>query len=818
VSVALAFALPAEVLAAIAQATAELAPPERIYQTLRVQTERLLETDAFYLALWDDERRLIHFVAHHDNGELLPATETPLGDGPTSWVIRHRRPYVLRSEHDPVQHAGRTFGGEQRSGSALHVPLLVGDRLVGVISAQAYRRDAYGAESLRLLEAVAAHGAIALEVGRVAREADATRGEARATLASSRELEATLRRRMEQLDAMGRVAHVLASVDDAQRTMQFVAAQGMQVFGATRSGILLFEPGTERIECPVSVGLSSHYLTAVTERFDDIPAAPAIRRGEALFLEDAPSAPDSPVAREARAEGFRTLAALPLVYSGETIGLLAFMHDEPHPWSRDERRIAAAFADQAALAIGKSRLLERVTQVKGEWQAVFDAAPSGLAVLDPAGRIERANRWIADLAGVPVTALPGLELRVVAAEWPAGDADPLVRARALGTAVTALLPGRGERLLVLTVAPREDGRAVAALDDVTEVVRTEARYRVLFRAAPVAIVTLDREGRFQSVNDAARGLLGGAQLPPSLGAAVVPAERAYVEGHLAASFRGERRDFIFHVPRADGGMREAQGAAVPVEERGGVGTVMLLARDVTDEMQLRERVSHAEKMAALGLLVSGVAHELNNPLAGIAALSQALIQDGSGDAGTDRVLQSIRAEAERAARIVQDLLVFARQRPLVRRDTDLNGVVRAALERPGVDPTRWRLDLGEGLPPVSADPDQLLQVVLNLVTNAEQAMSGEDRPAGVIRTWADERTVSCEVLDRGRGLAPDVVARIFEPFFTTKGVGEGTGLGLSISHGIIRAHGGEIHARNRPDGGARFWFELPRGPTAAPRS
>ncbi|HSC58153.1 MAG TPA: GAF domain-containing protein [Gemmatimonadales bacterium] len=795
--------LPVEVLAAIARATAELAPPERVYDTLRVQTERLLETDAFYLALWDETRQLIHFVAHHDGGVRLAPSETPLGNGPTSWVIRNRRSYRLHEGSDPVHEAANTFGDDRRSGSALHVPLLVGDRLVGVISAQAYRAGAYTADSQRLLEALAAHGAIALEVGRIARR--------------TQELDHEVRRRLDQLDAVGQVAHLLATVDDAQRTMEAAAREGMKVFDATRCGLLLIDRATGRIEAPVSVGLSSRYLDAVAERFHQIPVAPVIMAGEAVFFEDMPSAPDSPVVKEAYAEGFRTLAVLPLVYLGETIGLLAYMHDAPHAWSPAERRVAATFADQAALAIGKSRLLDRVTQAKSEWQAVFDAAPSGLAVLDKNGRIQRANRWIADLAGVGVTELPGLELRVVTSEWPAGGSDPLERARSTGAPVTALLPGRRGRLLVLTVAPQEDGRAVAALDDVTEVVRTEARYRALFRAAPVAIVTLDREGRFQSVNDAATGLFGAEPAPRRLVDAVVPAERDHVQTVLAASFRGERRDFIFHVPQAGGGVREAQGVAVPVEERGGVATVLVLARDVTDEVELRERVGHSEKMAALGQLVSGVAHELNNPLAGIAALSQALLSDGSGDDGTDRVLHSIRGEAERAGRIVKDLLVFARQRPIERREVDLNAVVRSALAGPHVHPDRWRLDLAEALPPVTGDAEQLLQVVLNLVSNAEHAMAGAGEGTGTIRTWADDRWVGCEVLDPGAGIAPEVIGRIFEPFFTTKPAGQGTGLGLSISHGIIRAHRGEIRAQNRPEGGARLWFELPRGGAAAPR-
>ncbi|HEU5358056.1 MAG TPA: ATP-binding protein, partial [Gemmatimonadales bacterium] len=108
-------------------------------------------------------------------------------------------------------------------------------------------------------------------------------------------------------------------------------------------------------------------------------------------------------------------------------------------------------------------------------------------------------------------------------------------------------------------------------------------------------------------------------------------------------------------------------------------------------------------------------------------------------------------------------------------------------------------------------------VVLNLVSNAEHAMAGVDSATGIIRTWADARSVGCEVLDPGAGIPPEVIGRIFEPFFTTKPAGQGTGLGLSISHGIIRAHRGEIRAQNRPEGGARLWFELPRGGAAAPR-
>jgi two-component system NtrC family sensor kinase len=260
---------------------------------------------------------------------------------------------------------------------------------------------------------------------------------------------------------------------------------------------------------------------------------------------------------------------------------------------------------------------------------------------------------------------------------------------------------------------------------------------------------------------------------------------------------------------------------VPVEERGGRKGVLALARDVTDEVELREQLNHAEKMAALGALVSGVAHELNNPLAGIAALAQALRGEAGVPEEVGQGLETMRREAVRAARIVTDLLTFARQRRLERKATDLNALVREtfvttpALGGDGVD---WTLGLDPTLPQVSGDPDQVRQVVTNLLVNASQAMAASPRREGLVRTWWDEDWVGCEVLDSGPGIPVDSLSRVFEPFFTTKAHGHGTGLGLSISHGIVRAHGGEIRGENRPEGGACFAVQLPRDPTRISRT
>jgi len=353
--------------------------------------------------------------------------------------------------------------------------------------------------------------------------------------------------------------------------------------------------------------------------------------------------------------------------------------------------------------------------------------------------------------------------------------------------------------------------------------RSERRFRALFNRAPLAIFTLDRNGSFLATNRATFRLAGVTAPDPAARFQdfVVPADRTRVDLELERSFRGETRDFLFQFRRPGGAVRQAAAVTVPVEERGGRRAVLALARDVTDEVELRERLTHSEKMAALGALVSGTAHELNNPLAGIAAMAQALLLDRGVPADIARALDTIRGEAMRAARIVTDLLTFARLRPLARRETDLNSLVRETFSAsPGLaaDGVVWTLGLDPTLPAVPADPDQVRQVITNLLVNAAQAMSSASRREGLVRTWSTPDWVGCEVLDTGGGIAPDVLSRIFEPFFTTKAQGQGTGLGLSISHGIIRAHGGEIRGENRPEGGARFAFQLPRDPTRIPRT
>jgi two-component system NtrC family sensor kinase len=280
-------------------------------------------------------------------------------------------------------------------------------------------------------------------------------------------------------------------------------------------------------------------------------------------------------------------------------------------------------------------------------------------------------------------------------------------------------------------------------------------------------------------------------------------------------------DYLLRLRRADRTPIWVEVTARADVSPGGL-RVEALMRDVTERKRLEDQARdlyqqllQAEKLAALGQTISGVAHELNNPLATILTWAERLCQRDL-DEQTRRGLDTILSESERAAKIVRNLLMFARKRHSTRTMVDLNQVVRETLALrsydQGVSNVTIIEALAAGLPQVFADPHQVQQVLLNLVINAEQAMiSANGRGTLVLHTWhhLEREAVVLEVSDDGPGVPPDVQPRIFDPFFTTKEVGKGTGLGLTVAYAIVQEHGGRITLKSDPGGGATFSVELP---------
>jgi two-component system NtrC family sensor kinase len=242
------------------------------------------------------------------------------------------------------------------------------------------------------------------------------------------------------------------------------------------------------------------------------------------------------------------------------------------------------------------------------------------------------------------------------------------------------------------------------------------------------------------------------------------------------------------------------------------------SRQQLDELQRAQaQLIHAEKLSAVGELASGVAHEINNPLTTILGQAHLLLERSDVSEHVRRRLMIISEEASRAARIVQNLLLFSRHYPPERRPCSLADQARRVLDLKAYqlqgDGVRVELEL-EDCPPVWADENQVQQVILNLVQNAHQAMVSESERVLTLRVRLAGAAVALEVLDTGPGISADARPRLFDPFFTTKPPGEGSGLGLSVSYGIVTEHKGRLRADNRSDRrGAIFTVELPVGAT-----
>ncbi len=294
------------------------------------------------------------------------------------------------------------------------------------------------------------------------------------------------------------------------------------------------------------------------------------------------------------------------------------------------------------------------------------------------------------------------------------------------------------------------------------------------------------------------------------------------DGFIARLERdGSVTDYLIRLRRAD---RVAIWVEVTAhaELQNGELHVEALMRDVSERKRLEDQARdlyhqllQAEKLAALGQTISGVAHELNNPLATILTWAERLSQRTVDDQ-TKRGLEIILSESERSAKIVRNLLTFARKRHTTRAMVDVNQVVRDTLALRSYEQRLSNINIIEalpsGLPLVFADPHQFQQVLLNLIINAEQAMiAANGRGTLILRSWHDREgdAVVLEVNDDGPGVPEDVQPRIFDPFFTTKEVGKGTGLGLTVAYAIIQEHGGRISVKSEPGAGASFFVTLP---------
>jgi two-component system, NtrC family, sensor kinase len=525
-----------------------------------------------------------------------------------------------------------------------------------------------------------------------------------------------LNRRLSELFSLQELSYVLSGSLELDHTVAEVVRYAMRFLDAQGALLALAPEGEgagEAAHRSLQIAAAAGTLAPLAQRAvsqDDPGLVARSLTSERLELvRDAHGGPT--VLVEGLSVG--SAAAMPLRAHGALVGTLVIADPRDGAFAPEDIRLLSTVGTHAAIVIANARFFELVRRAKEQWETAFDSLSEGMAVVDEAGRVRRANRSLATLLGTPIPGVIGLDL---------------------GTAL---------------LGPS------AALSELLAAVRREDRVQPLV----VRSATL---GRMIRVN-----------------AARIPA---------------------------------------PAHDQ----MVVVLVEDVTDQQAVETQLIQSEKLAAVGQLVSGVAHELNNPLTSIAGLSEFLLEQkelGAKDRGHLRV---IHEQADRAGRIVRNLLTFARKGPAERAAVDLNDVIQRTLFLMSYDLKLKDVKILKNLavvPAVLGDRRALQQVVLNLLNNAAQAVTANppERERLIrLSTWFDDR-VRMRVADTGPGISDAALPQLFTPFFTTKEPGQGTGLGLSITYSIVEAHGGRITVERPSGGGAAFLVDLPPAPADAPR-
>ncbi|MBW2306808.1 MAG: PAS domain S-box protein [Deltaproteobacteria bacterium] len=458
---------------------------------------------------------------------------------------------------------------------------------------------------------------------------------------------------------------------------------------------------------------------------------------------------------------------------------------------------------------------------------------------DPEGLIKHFNRGCEELTGFTLEEVAGKPLwdTLIPGKWRAYVHEEIERLRegeqfiVLEFPLTTRSGKKADVIWRKALIRDEGGRNPLILGigfDIShlremhrDLLNSEERYRSLFRSIRDVLIHTDLDRRIIDANETALEELFGYTLDELRGKTTnmldaTPREELSQAMESRAPGQETRKYKQVYLKKKNGEIFLAEITPIHVKNSKGekIGYLGII-RDISEQKRMQEQLIQSEKLAALGMMVSGVAHELNNPLTGIQGYSEYLLSKKSEI--SEKVLQDVQVihqEARRAADIVRNLLTFARQQESKETLLNLNSIIRSVMELQAFHLSRGNievvLNLDEDIPSMVGDFNQLQQVLLNILNNAREAISEtKERGTIIIQSRYEWPFARIEIQDDGPGIREGIKNRIFDPFFTTKPVGKGTGLGLSIAFGIIKEHGGNIYADSEPGKGATFVIELP---------
>jgi PAS domain S-box-containing protein len=546
---------------------------------------------------------------------------------------------------------------------------------------------------------------------------------------------------------------------------------------------------------------------------------------------------DSRLKKLIKNEGIVSLVLVPLKVKDRLIGLIVGVNKKTKKMSYDNLALLSSIGQQVGIAIENAQLYQRIKQSEERYRTIFENSQLGIYITTPEGKFKTCNQALAKIDGYssPKKLIEiDLEKNVyVCPEDMKKLREKLNREGYISNYEIDYRRKDGQIITCLETAvaiKNENGEIIeyhGTIADISqrkklqeELKKSEEKYHNIFDNVPVSIFLIDADGKIADVNkyhielimknlmskeeyigkhildfDFIKGTGMGEKV-----AELLKGKNFYIrEAYLPDSYKGGPNYY------------NIQGSPIFANGRA-IGAIILLT-DVTDLKKLQMELMQSEKLSALGEMISGVAHELNNPLTSVLGYSQLFQKfDVSQDLKED--LSKIRSEAERCHRIVQSLLRFARKHKPGKVYISINEVIENSLELMAyelkVNNIKVIKELDMNLPFIMVDPYQLQQVLLNLINNAYQAMIA-DKGKGelVIKNSQSQKNVRVSVIDNGPGISQENLPKIFDPFFSTKEPGKGTGLGLNLSYGIIKEHQGEILVDSELGKGSAFSIILP---------
>lgn len=529
-------------------------------------------------------------------------------------------------------------------------------------------------------------------------------------------------------------------------------------------------------------------------------------------------------------KGKKLLSAIviPFNFRNTIIGTLSIASYKSNSFTETDLEVAKQIAPQVAIAMENARLYEKVSESEKNYQQLFDNALDLILLTEPdTGLITGANKKVFKSLNYSKDELFRMKLEDIISHKSSLSGKELLQVI------------RNEKELIFeTLYRKKDGRLLNVevsakliefngkklvqnfARDIT--VRKKAEKDLKFLAnittnSPLAIIGTDKNDLITSWNKGGE-MIFGYKAEEIIGKSyhlLVPDELKHNKNQLLqeALIKGLLEEIETEKITKNGKRIPVKVTYTVIKDEDDDNAgIAYIIRDIEKERELHRQLVQSEKLSTMGQLVSGVAHELNNPLTGVIGFSELLIMEAEGNLKND--LKRIHSEANRAKRIVQNLLSFARMHKPEKKKIDLNSIIHNVIELKSyemkVDNIDIKCDLDQTLPITLGDSHQLQQVFLNIINNAHQAMVFCNRGGCLkIKTYRKESTLFIEFRDNGPGIANENMIKVFDPFFTTKEVGKGTGLGLSLSYGIIKDHGGYIQVWSKEGEGATFTIELP---------